>query len=123
MRQYTIPDQTAKLIELGFEKPKSIGGYEPSFVVEYEGVEVSNVIIGENTHCPIFAYSISELIEMLMKVIGVRISFDSMHGGRLFLIVKRLVGNKWDILYGKVGKELADLLVDAIVKLKEEGVI
>ena len=26
MRQTTLPDQTAKLIELGFEKPKSISG-------------------------------------------------------------------------------------------------
>ena len=68
-------------------------------------------------------YDIGELIEMLMKVNGVKISFESMHGGRLKLIVKRLVGNKWDILYGKVGKELIDLLLDATVKLKEVGVI
>ena len=58
MKQYTTPEQTAKLIKLGFAKPKSIGGYRPTFVVEYEGVEISNVIIGENKQEPIYAYSI-----------------------------------------------------------------
>lgn len=113
MKQYLNETQTAKLIELGFEKPKSIiyasayqeeEGAAPD--VEYE-----------------YAYSIGDLIEMLMKVNGVKIPFESMHGGRLKLIVKRLVDNKWDILYGKVGKELIDLLLDATVKLKEGGVI
>lgn len=103
MKQYTNESQTAKLIELGFEKPK---GWVTLDFKDATG-----------------NYSIGELIDMLMKIIGVRISFDSMYGGKFHLIVKRLVGDKWDILYGKVGKELADLLVDAIVKLKEEGVI
>ena len=48
MRQYTTPDQTAKLIELGFEKPKGLADAEPS----------SGKWVRE-------AYSIGELIEML----------------------------------------------------------
>lgn len=110
MKQYLTPEQTAKLIELGFEKPKSIGGYEPTFVVEYEGVEVSNVIIGENTHCPIFAYSIGELIEMLDGVSELEIT---------------RYGSGWgvyDELRAFTGAELIDTLYDMIVKLKE-GVI
>lgn len=114
MRQYTNESQTTKLIELGFEKPKG-------WCVE--GISSRLIMYKHKEDDEEFNYSIGELIDMLMKIIGVRISFDSMYGGKLHLIVKRLVGDKWDILYGKVGKELADLLVDAIVKLKEEGVI
>lgn len=45
MKQYTTPEQTAKLIELGFDKPRLL-------------------YFGNNTigHC---AYTIGELIEML----------------------------------------------------------
>ena len=104
MKQDTTPEQTAKLIELGFETPQ---GYA-------EGECYSDIYP---------AYSIGELIEMLMTIKGVKISFEAMYGGRLTLIVKRLVGDKWDILYGNVSKELVGLLFDAIVKLKEEEVI
>lgn len=48
MKQYTTPDQTSKLIELGFEKPKSTHSY-------WRGNEL---VINNN-------YSIGELIEML----------------------------------------------------------
>ena len=53
MKQYTTPEQTAKLIELGFEKPRLL----------YFG----NNTIGD------YAYSIGELIEMLPLN---RIEFD-----------------------------------------------
>lgn len=49
MRQYTTPDQTAKLIELGFKKPKSIESHDGYWGYNY-------------------AYSIGELIEMLNGV-------------------------------------------------------
>lgn len=49
MKQYTLPEQTAKLIELGFEKPKN---------------EVKAEYAGEYTWYNL-AYSIGELIEML----------------------------------------------------------
>ena len=108
MKQYTDESQTAKLIELGFERPKMAA---PKL----------KWVDGE----PVFEpqYTIGELIEMLMTIKGVKISFEAMYGERLTLIVKRLVGDKWDILYGNVSKELVGLLFDAIVKLKEEGVI
>ena len=47
MKQYTTPEQTAKLIELGFEKPRTKIPFE-----------VGNEELG-------YAYSIGELIEML----------------------------------------------------------
>ena len=120
MKQYTTPEQTAKLIELGFEKPKSIGGYEPTFVVEYEGVEVSNVIIGENTHCPIFAYSIGELLSFLPKSIKVNDLFFTLciHSSSDYWIVEYA-----DIAFGTQARlykeELIDALFAEIVILKE----
>ena len=48
MRQYTTQEQTSKLIELGFEKPKS---------------ETEETLFTDNFYRP--AYSIGELIEML----------------------------------------------------------
>ena len=110
MKQYLSPEQTAKLIELGFERPFR---NEYLHIVEEYGYAVDKY---RN-------FSIGELIEMLMTIKGVKISFEAMYGGRLTLIVKRLVGDKWDILYGNVSKELVDLLFDLCVKLKEEGVI
>lgn len=104
MRQTTLPEQTAKLIELGFEKPKSIVGHDGYWGYDY-------------------AYSIGELIEMLKPIKNLRISVDNSYNGFENLIVKRLVGDKWEILFGAVSKDLIDLLFSAIVKLKEEGVI
>jgi hypothetical protein len=54
MKQYLSPEQTAKLIELGFEQPKSI---EKVTYIEQYGC-------GYET-----AYSIGELIEMLPEAI------------------------------------------------------
>ena len=105
MKLYTDKIQTAKLIELGFEKPKGLADAEPS-----SGKWVRP------------AYSIGELIEMLpriilplhcRKIIGVSVeySFDDPFGSTppLYLICQ--------------GSELIDNLYDAVVKLKEEGVI
>ena len=106
MKQYTTPEQTAKLIELGL-LPKRVQS------VSDEGKMLLELM----------GFSIGELIEILMTIKGVKISFEAMYGGRLSLIVKRLVGDKWNILYGNVSKELVDLLYDAIIKLKEEEII
>ena len=105
MKQYTTTEQTAKLIELGFEKPKGLA------YARRVGVRVRP------------AYSIGELIEMLKPIKNLRISVDNSYNGFEGLIVKRLVGDKWEILFGDVGKDLIDLLFSAIVKLKTEGVI
>ena len=55
MKQYLSPEQTAKLIELGFEMPCSIASVEPIYGMG--GISVAK------------AYSIGELIEMLPEAI------------------------------------------------------
>lgn len=99
MKQYTTPEQTAKLIELGFREPKSkVGGriiYEPDADLEIEWKE---------------AYSIGELIEML-KYRSVSIN---------------VVGFEWSVdtyYYGTNKYELIDALFAMVVKCKEEGEI
>lgn len=95
MKQYLSPEQTAKLIELGFERPK-------------------NLVEGELYSDIYFAYSIGELIEMLDSV------NETVHcrfGGVKANLVSTNSG------YEKIGGELIDLLFDLCVKLKEKGVI
>ena len=99
MRLYTSESQTAKLIELGCNEPKSIeccydNGYDPDY-----------------------AYSIGELIEMLPKddVCHKAFEFD---GFEWYV--------DWDTdgkLSQTSGVELIDALYYMVVKLKEEGVI
>lgn len=105
MKQYTNESQTAKLIELGFEKPKSI----------VEGKLYSDIY---------FAYSIGELLEMLPMNIN--------NDGRFEEIIIHPNYNRWVVKYSGIfreptyqicGKELIDVLYDMCVKLKEEGVI
>lgn len=55
MKQYLTPEQTAKLIELGLEKPCSIASVEPIYGMG--GISVAK------------AYSIGELFEMLPEAI------------------------------------------------------
>lgn len=116
MKQYTTPGQTAKLIELGFKKPKSIGGYKPKFSVEYEGEQVSRVDVSEDAGAPIYTYSIGELIEMLPEFSCIY-DLTNMH------TMKRCwyVGHVSTLNVS--ADELIDALYDMCVKLKEEGVI
>ena len=119
MRQYTTPEQTAKLIELGFEKPKNWS--------EEKVEEISKVItpLGE-FEIPLSynysAYSIGELIEMLPQVIefGEKWAFYPLR-------VMPTVGGGWAISYcneyDERNNELIDALYDMVVNLKEEGVI
>lgn len=100
MKQYTTSDQTAKLIELGIEKPKSIEKMIPQPVVD-----------GYVHLVPQKAYSIGELIEILNSVGELEIT---------------RYGSGWgvyDELRAFTGEELIDALYDMMVKLKEEGVI
>lgn len=102
MRQYTTPEQTAKLIELGFEKPSVA---MPKF--EWKDGE------------PQFNYTIGELIEML--------PMDDRAGERSMLYDGLEWVVNWDNDDGTINQvvatELIDALYDMIVKLKEEGVI
>lgn len=101
MKLYTDELQTAKLIELGFEKPKGLADAEPS----------SGKWVRE-------AYSIGELIEMLPSHIG-WCELNIWHIWHL---------ERWVICfdpekYTSADTELIDAAYNLIVKLKEEGVI
>lgn len=107
MKQYTTPQQTAKLIELGFEKPKSIEKMVPQTIVD-----------GYVRLWPQNAYSIGELLSFLPLTIQwtprvirgnvIEYSFET-EGSELY--------------YCNAHNELIDNLFDMCVKLKEEGVI
>ena len=113
MRQTTLPEQTAKLIELGFDRPKNR-------VIKQllDRSTDSWIMIGEEGD-----YSIGELIEILKPIKNLKISVYNSYNDLEDLIIKRLVNNEWEILFGAVGEDLIDLLFSAIVKLKEDGVI
>lgn len=96
MKQYLSPEQTAKLIELGFEKPKSIEVYRDGHCVPF--VEQQ------------WAYSIGELIEML----GVHLSSIYYIGIEWFVNAEGIERRR---------EELIDALYDMILELKAEGVI
>ena len=112
MKQYTNEIQTAKLIELGLPKPKSIisaMAYMEDFVSE------------PCLDCE-RAYSIGELIEMLPEYIEdkgatIDIGFD------MFSWVIAYLNIPQEYVYCTSGLELIDALYDMILKLKEEGVI
>lgn len=105
MKQYLSPEQTAKLIELGFEKPKTKLPFE-----------VANDELG-------YTYSIGELIEMLP------ISFENDNDDTSWLEIE--AGSVWSISYSSFGfidydcerKELIDALFDMILELKAEEII
>lgn len=103
MKMYTNESQTAKLIELGVEKPKSIVGHDGYWGYDY-------------------AYSTGELIEMLPQVIEFEEKWAFYP-----LRVMPTVGGGWAISYcneyDERNNELIDALYDMVVKLKEEGVI
>lgn len=94
MRQYTTPEQTAKLIELGFEKPKSI----VREYYDFDAVDMEK------------AYSIGELIEILGYDL-----YDIHYSGFSWEVESEREC--------AISENLIDALYDMIVKLKEEGVI
>lgn len=106
MKLYTDAQQTAKLIELGFEKPtmKNIPTFEGEINEEW--------------------YSIGELIEMMPDVVE---SEDSEYATLqmyfdLFNWVIEYTGVE-KTEYATSAIELIDALYDMLIKLKEEGVI
>ena len=113
MKQYTTPDQTAKLIELGFDKPK--GWY-------VDGVTNNiNLYVNIDENPMMFNYSVGELLSFLPT---------SFKGDDYYSLTIR--GSKvmycdpyldWiEVEWGK-HEELIDNLFDACVELNEEGVI
>jgi hypothetical protein len=112
MKQYTTSEQTAKLIELGFEKPMSIEEFlEPESDWSIGGIKQRK------------AYSIGELLSVLPKEIDCN-GFKN----TLYIFVNQGV---WVVeysdflgeLYSTYRTELIDAVFDVCVKLKEEGVI
>lgn len=106
MKQYTTPGQTAKLIELGFEQPKSIEKMVPQPVVD-----------GCVHLVPRKAYSIGELIEMLPKEIKCS-SLQLYHAG-LWSVSYPLHEDKYYV----ASSELCDALFEMICYLKDKEVI
>lgn len=109
MKQHLNSDQTAKLIELGFEMPKSI----------------ERVIYTEQYGCGYeAAYSIGELIEILPENIAKENEMPS-------TLNISLLDGEWCVEYADFlgadfsfrSVELIDAIFDMIEKLKEEGVI
>ena len=110
MKQHLTPEQTAKLIELGFEKPKGLADAEPS----------SGKWVRE-------AYSIGELIEMLPLSVD---SGSNIVDKDYYMLTIR--GYKvmycdpyidFILMEFSDNAELVDNLFDMVVLLKEEGVI
>ena len=112
MNHYTTPEQTAKLIELGFEKPCSIASVVPIYGIG--GISVAK------------AYSIGELFEMLPSALSSNNDEDCefhlmLFDDSLYWHVRYADGDNF--CYPSQAIELIDALYDVIVLLKEEGVI
>ena len=92
MKQYTTPEQTAKLIELGFEKPKTKLPFE-----------VANNEVG-------YTYSIGELIEMLPEKVIDKHEHDA-------ILQMTCFNGEWRVKYAgayDVGLMIAHELIDAL---------
>jgi hypothetical protein len=113
MRQYTTPEQTAKLIELGFEKP-----YRPYLdLVETYGYSVD----AERN------YSIGELIEMLPEAIC-----ESKDDDYHYFLSIETDSLTWKVFYesedevvlcSTFGVELVDALCSMLTILKRQGTL
>ena len=117
MRQYTTPEQTAKLIELGFEEPKG-------WCVE--GISSRLIMYKHKENDEGFNYSIGELIEMLQKQVyqieysGIPCDLNIHYDGGTWLIVYIC---ERDGRFKAERLDLIDALYDMVVRLKENGVI
>lgn len=113
MKQYTTPEQTTKLIELGFDRPK--------FEIETQLCNIKGqplraaTIVGD--------YSIGELIEILPKLSSKRIRYVATK--RAWVVDVDVLGKSGcaKCYRGAYHAEFVDALYDMLVKLKEEGVI
>ena len=114
MKQYTNEQQTAKLIELGFEKPPKKGLL---FQSNIENCHTDLMLAEEN-------YSIGELIEMLPNVVE---SEDSEYATlQMYFDLFNWIIEYTDveeIQHATSAIELIDALYDMILKLRKEGII
>ena len=124
MKQYLDKHQTAKLIELGFEKPSSISGYCQRAPYEYDAETNTKIIVYDDTQYPIYAYSIGELLSFLPPIIPQEYGYyiNITHDSVSWVIDYKQYGDaQYKYIVSDV--ELIDALFDMIVKLKEMGVI
>lgn len=108
MKQYTTRQQTAKLIELGFEKPKNERWVLD--VANESTPSIQNIVKCQD-------YSIGELIEMLPR--------EDRAGERSIVYdgLEWVVNWDDDTIHQVVATELIDALYEMVINLKEEGVI
>lgn len=115
MKQYTTPEQTAKLIELGFAEPKG------HFCKKWRGETPLQDRFTFDCN-----YSIGELIEMLQKKVnqiedsGIPCDLNIHYDGGTWLIVYIC---ERDGRFKTERLELIDALYDMIVTLKGDSII
>lgn len=126
MKMYTNESQTAKLIELGFEKPKG-------WCVE--GISSRLIMYKHKEDDEDFNYSVGELLSFLPTTITAKIwwGIDKGQEGVWGLRIDTgATDYGWDVSYERDSSaylhregctELIDALYDMILKLKEERVI
>lgn len=110
MKQYLSPEQTAKLIELGVEKPKM-------------AAPALKWVDDEPTFEP--QYTIGELIEMLPQTINVFYDLSIMSSHQGWWVFYGMIGDgdMWSIEHEVFRTDLINALYAMILQLKEEGVI
>lgn len=119
MRQYTNYEQTATLIELGFEKPKHTFTFK---IIEHNDVKTDIDI-------PVSNYSIGELIEILPQYLDYKGGIADIDIDYYSLTIRKNVVMycdpymDWVEIQCDAHKELIDNLYDMVMILKEEGVI
>lgn len=111
MKMYTTQDQTAKLIELGFEKPRT------QVTELYEFGETQKIVAR-------YAYSLGELLELLQK--GIEAHSGLTHYWLMFEYNEER--KYWKVEYAQqfeltIESELIDAIYKMCVKLKDKEVI
>lgn len=115
MKQYTTPEQTAKLIELGFDYPKTI----VDKYYDYDAEDYKEV-----NH-----YSIGELIAMLPNTfIFEGVEYDLCLSGGASLVSKycwqiSYIQSKRGYIFCSYDEEFIDALYKIVIRLKNKGVI
>lgn len=116
MKQFTTPEQTTKLIELGFEKPK--GWY-------IDGVTNNiKLYVNIDENPMMFNYSIGELIEKIYQhIIPIEIHYEKGGFDYFCLSLKVYIDGMWCTMLERKNIEPIDFFFEALVKLKKERVI
>lgn len=117
MKQFTTPEQTAKLIELGMPKPKSATG------ISWDTPEGDSPFINANSIEFEYHYSIGELLEII-EVFGYELSYQP----EIYPLPKRITLTVGDSRRGvplpnfprdKEGRAEADRLLEAATSAEE----